>query len=280
MGFMSFRTYNEVEGEDRSQLLAQVVAQRERVDRRLASVRWVVAVMSGKGGVGKSHVAAMLATGLASRLKRGVGVLDADLRSPTMAKLLGASGPLRVTEDGVDPAVGQGGVRVVSTDMLLEDNQPLRWCEPGAERFLWRGALETGALREFLSDVVWGTLDMLLVDLPPGADAGVDLKQMVPKLTGVLVVTIPSEESHRSVARTMRSASEAGVPLLGIVENMSGYRCDECGVLRRLFEGTAGDDLSAEFGVPLLARVPFTPGAGSANRDAPVLVEALLGVLG
>ncbi len=276
---MSFRTYNEVEGDDRSQLLAQVVGQRERVHRRLASVRRVVAVMSGKGGVGKSHVAAMLATGLASHLKRGVGVLDADLRSPTVAKLLGASGPLRVTEDGVEPAVGQGGVRVVSTALLLEENQPLRWREPDADRFLWRGALEAGVLREFLSDVVWGTLNLLLVDLPPGADAGVDLKQMVPDLAGALVVTIPSEESHRSVARTMRSASEAGVSLLGIVENMSGYRCDECGVLRPLFQGTAGDDLSAEFGVPLLARVPFMPGAGPASCDTPGLVVAFWGCI-
>ena len=271
---MSFRTYNKVAGEDRSQLLAQVVAQRERVGRRLASVRRVVAVMSGKGGVGKSHIAATLAAGLASRLEQGVGVLDADLRSPTVAKLLAASGPLRVTEDGVEPATGTAGVRVVSTDLLLEESQPLRWREPATERFVWRGVLETGALREFLSDVVWGTLDLLLVDLPPGADGGVDLKQMVPNLAGALVVTIPSEESRRSVARTMCSASEAGIPLLGIVENMSSYRCDECGALRALFDGTAGADLSAEFGVPLVARVPFTPGAGPANCDTPGLVDA------
>lgn len=276
---MSFRTYHDVGGEDRSQLYAQVVAQRERVGRRLASVRRVVAVMSGKGGVGKSHLTATLAAGLASRLEQGVGVLDADLRSPTVARLLAVSGPLRVTEDGVEPAVGTAGVRVVSTDLLLEESQPLRWHEPATERFVWRGVLETGTLREFLSDVVWGTLDLLLVDLPPGADGGVDLKQMVPNLTGALVVTIPSEESRRSVARTMCSASEAGIPLLGIVENMSGYRCDECGVLRALFDGTAGNDLSEEFGVPLLARVPFMPGAGPVSCDTPDLVDAFLGCI-
>ena len=276
---MSFRTYHDVGGEDRSQLYAQVVAQRERVGRRLASVRRVVAVMSGKGGVGKSHLTATLAAGLASRLEQGVGVLDADLRSPTVARLLAVSGPLRVTEDGVEPAVGTAGVRVVSTDLLLEESQPLRWHEPATERFVWRGVLETGTLREFLSDMVWGTLDLLLVDLPPGADGGVDLKQMVPNLTGALVVTIPSEESRRSVARTMCSASEAGIPLLGIVENMSGYRCDECGALRALFDGTAGNDLSEEFGVPLLARVPFMPGAGPANCDTAGLVDAFLGCI-
>jgi len=273
---MSFRTYHDVGGEDRSQLYAQVVAQRERVGRRLASVRRVVAVLSGKGGGGKSHLTATLAAGLASRLEQGVGVLDADLRSPTVARLLGVSGPLRVTEDGVEPAIGTAGVRVVSTDLLLEESQPLRWHEPATERFVWRGVLETGTLREFLSDVVWGTLDLLLVDLPPGADGGVDLKQMVPNLTGALVVTIPSEESRRSVARTMCSASEAGIPLLGIVENMSSYRCDDCGAQRALFDGTAGNDLSEEFGVPLLARVPFTPGAKPASCDTPGLVDAFL----
>ncbi len=280
MGPVSFRSYREVEGEDRSRLLEQVTAQRERVARRLESVNHVVAVMSGKGGVGKSHVAATLAAGVASQADRRVGVLDADLRSPTVAQLLEARGPLPVTDEGVDPAVGRGGVRVVSTDLLLEEGEPLRWREPSSERFVWRGVLESGALREFLSDVVWGDLDLLMVDLPPGADGSVDLKELVPNMAGALVVTIPSEEARRSVARTMRSALEAGVPLLGIVENMSGYQCDDCGAVRPLFEGTAGADLASEFGVPLIAQVPFTPAGTDAGASAAAdLVEAFLGVL-
>ena len=282
MGPVNFRTYNEVEGDDRSRLGAQVTAQRECVARRLESVKRVVVVMSGKGGVGKSHIAATLGAGVASRPNRRVGVLDADLRSPTVAKLLEAHGPLAVTDEGVEPAVGRMGVRVVSTDLLLEESQPLRWREPPSERFVWRGVLESGALREFLSDVVWGPLDLLLVDLPPGADGSVDLKELVPNVAGAVVVTIPSEEARRSVARTMRSALEAGVPLLGIVENMSGYQCGECGAVRPLFNGTAGADLSAEFGVPLLARVPFTPtipDGPPSDGAAADLVEAFLGVL-
>jgi Mrp family chromosome partitioning ATPase len=120
---VTYRTYREIEGDDESGLMAQVIAQRARVGRRLASVDRVVAIMSGKGGVGKSHVTARLAAGAATRAK-AVGVLDADLRSPTVARLLEAKGPLAVTEDGVEPAVGRGGVRVVSTDLLLEDGQP------------------------------------------------------------------------------------------------------------------------------------------------------------
>ncbi len=277
MGPVTFRTYNQIEGEDRSQLLAQVVKQRERVGRRLESVDRVVAVLSGKGGVGKSYVAAALAREVAQR-GNGVGVLDADLRSPTVAGLLGATGPLRVTDDGVEPAITERGVRVVSTGLLLDEDQPLRWKEPAEARFVWRGTLESGALREFLSDVVWGSLGLLLVDLPPGADGGVDLMELVPNLAGALVVTIPSEESRRSVARTMRSASEAGVRLLGIVENMSGHRCDDCGVETPLFDGSAGSDLSADFGVPLLARIPFSSGSGDPATWAG-LVERFLGVL-
>ncbi len=117
-----------------------------------------------------------------------------------------------------------------------------------------------------------------MVDLPPGADGGVDLLELVPNLAGALVVTIPSEESRRSVARTMRSASEAGVRLLGIVENMSGHRCDDCGVVTPLFDGSAGSDLSADFGVPLLARIPFSSGSGDPATWAG-LVERFLGVL-
>ncbi len=280
MGSVNFRTYNEIEGEDRSQLLAQVIKQRERVGRRLESVERVVAVMSGKGGVGKSYVAAALAREVAQRPGNGVGVLDADLRSPTVAGLLGATGPLRVTDDGVEPAIAECGIRVVSTDLLLDENQPLRWKEPTEARFVWRGTLESGALREFLSDVVWGSLGLLLVDLPPGADGGTDLVELVPNLAGALVVTIPSEESRRSVARTMRSASEAGVRLLGIVENMCGHRCTDCGAVTPLFDGSAGSDLAAEFGVPLLARMPFSSPPLSADSAVRAeLVEGFLGVL-
>jgi ATP-binding protein involved in chromosome partitioning len=283
---MSFRNY-ELEGGDRSRLGAQVAAQRQRVIERLRSVRRVVTVMSGKGGVGKSHITAMLAKHLVKQVNQSVGVLDADLTSPTVARLLDAPGPLRITENGVEPAVGCGGVRVVSTDLLLEAGQPLRWREPAREHFVWRGALEAGTLREFLSDVVWGTLDLLLVDLPPGADGLDDLAALWPDAEesnqdplSAIVVTIPSAESHRSVARTMQAALEVGIRLLGVVENMSGYHCAECADQRTLFPGDAGSQLAREFGVPLLARLPFTTGELAAPGDDGFrnLADACLGV--
>ncbi|MSR06313.1 MAG: ATP-binding protein [Gemmatimonadetes bacterium] len=270
---MTHRTYNEVKGDDRSGLLSQVVSQRQRVVDRLASVRRVVAVMSGKGGVGKSYITATLAREIAAG-KRSVGVLDADLKSPTCARMLGARGPVQVTDDGVQPAIGVNGIRLFSTDLLLEDGKPLAWREPGSERFIWRGVLETGAIREFLSDVVWGPLDLLLVDLPPGGDRLADLAALVPSLAGAVAVTIPSEESERSVARSMESAREAGIKVLGVVENMSGYGCESCGHVGPLFTGNAGETLARTFGVPLLARIPFNPSAPP--KLSQPLVDAVL----
>lgn len=252
------RTYHEVGGEDRSKLLGQVVAQRARVAERLASVRHVVAVMSGKGGVGKSVVTALLAQAAAHE-GRAVGVLDADLNGPTVGALLGARGPVRVTDDAVEPARGADGIRVFSTELLLEHDAPLRWREPDGERFVWRGALETGMLREFLSDVLWGELDVLLVDLPPGSGQVTDLANLVPDLRGAVAVTLPSEESRRSVARAMAAARDAGVRFLGVIENMSGYECPACGELRPLFGGSGGAELARAFATPLLGRIAFRP---------------------
>jgi len=256
---VSFRTYHEVEGRDRSGLGEQVAGQRARVTNRLRTVARTVAVMSGKGGVGKSYIASALALGMAARLRGGVGLLDADLNSPTASRLLGARGPLRVDADGVHPAVVQPNVKVMSMDLLLDEGQPISWRQPAGERFVWRGLLETGALRELLGDVAWQSLEVLIVDLPPGGDRLSDLFELVPQLTGAIVVTIPSEESRASVERSIRTAQELGVPLLGIVENMSGYACDTCGRTRPLFDGRAGTALAEMFGIPLLGSVPFHP---------------------
>lgn len=267
------RTYSELTGEDRSALGAQVAAQRSRVASRLTAVRHTVAVMSGKGGVGKSFVTAVLATACAGAGRR-VGVLDADLHAPTAAHMLGVkSGRLRVNDDGVEPASGTGGVRVMSTDLLLPDGAPLAWHEPDHERFVWRGTLEAGMLREFLGDVAWGELDLLLVDLPPGTDRLAALAELVPALSGALVVTIPSDASLRAVRRALGSARKGGVRVLGIVENMAGYACGSCGALAPLFTGDAARVLAEAAGAPVLASIPFDPATQSA-ADGGRIAEA------
>lgn len=275
---MSFRTYHQVAGEDRSRLGEQVGRQLARVTERLRDVRRVVAIVSGKGGVGKSHVTASLAVTL-SRGGAKVGVLDADLQSPTVARMLGALGPLLVDNEGVNPAIARDDVRVISMDLLLEEGAPLRWPTRaqawGAHSHTWRGVAETGALREFLGDVCWGTLDYLLVDMPPDAHRLEDLAELAPALHGIVAVTIPSDESRRSVARALNAAREHKVRILGVVENMSGYACDECHTIRPLFSGDAGAQLSAEFDVPLLGRIPFQASLGEGLRLPEALVTAI-----
>jgi ATP-binding protein involved in chromosome partitioning len=282
------RTYAELPEADRSDLGGQVAAQRERVAARLATVGHVVAVVSGKGGVGKSLVSAGLASALA-RAGRRVGLVDADLHGPTAARMLGVRpGALVVREEEVEPARAECGVRVMSSDLLLAEGAPLAWREPGQERFVWRGALAAGMLREFLGDVAWGTLDVLLVDMPPGSERLDTLVELVPALAGAVVVTIPSEASYRAVARAVASARTEGVRLLGVIENMAGYRCFACSATGPLFEGDAGSRLASEAQATLLARIPFDPqlqsavdrgevaGAADALAPAAAALEAAL----
>jgi ATP-binding protein involved in chromosome partitioning len=208
--------------------------------------------MSGKGGVGKSFVTAHLARALA-RAGRAVGVLDADLNGPTAARLLESGrARLAIRDDSVLPATGADGVRLVSTDLLLEDGQPLAFRGPAADRFVWRGAMEAAALREFLADVAWGALDDLLIDLPPGLARFEELSDLLGSAPAILTVTIPTPESRDAVRRALRAALEREARMLGVIENM----------VNGTFAGAAGDELAAEFGIPVLARIPWHPAPG------------------
>lgn len=278
------RTYADLTAPDTSHMVEQVTAQHARVAERLAGVKACVAVMSGKGGVGKSLTTAVLAAAILRR-GLGTGLLDADLVGPSAARMSGVrpSG-LAVHEDGVRPARSPAGVRVMSMELLLEEGAPLTWKEPGSESFVWRGAQERSALREFLADVEWGELDLLLVDLPPGTQRLIDLHELLPRLDGLVVVTIPSGASEGAVARSMRLAGDREIPILGIVENMTGYACPGCGETKPLFPGEAGARLAEAHDVPLLGRVPFDPEAAalaeSGDLDALVQRTAAGRVLG
>ncbi len=236
------RTYHQLTDPDRSGLADQIGAQRRRVAEQLAGVQRILAVMSGKGGVGKSYVTAHLARSLA-RSGRAVGVLDADFNGPTIPALL------QTPPEAAAPAIGLDGVKCVSMGHFLTDGAPLSFTGPPAESFVWRGAMEAAALREFLGDVEWGRLDFLLLDLPPGMQRYLELCDILGAPPAVLTVTIPTAESRDAVRRAMRAAVERGSDLLGIVENMVGPQ----------FPGTAGDDLAREFNAPVIARIPFNP---------------------
>lgn len=267
-------------------VLGQVLAQRGRVTTRLARIRSVIAVMSGKGGVGKSALTANLAAALAMQ-GRAVGVLDADLHGASAAAMLGARGQrLVVKAEGVRPAVGVANIRVISMDLFLDDdNASVNWHHPGglaADTFVWRGTMEANALREFLSDTAWGELDYLLIDMPPGADRFETLLRLVPDLSGTLVVTIPSQVSHLIVRRAISAARQAQARLLGLVENMAGLidvSTDDSGPdaaehRRELFPAGQGEAFAAEVGIPYLGQVPFDPRlARTTDAGRPFVLE-------
>lgn len=259
-----FRTYGEVSEPGSAEVLEQVLEQQARVRARLGGVRLLAAVASGKGGVGKSAITANLAALLAARGLR-VGALDADVNGPSLARMLGASrAPLVVGEEGIVPATGAEGVRVVSMDLLLaDDHAPVRWREPGMGAFIWQSALETGALREFLADIAWGELDVLLLDLPPGTDKLARLIDLAPPGLLLLVET-PSRAARHVVAMSARQAAEAGLKRIALITNMDGYVCAHCGEPGPLFGMETDEPIE---GVERWARVPMDP-AFAARTDA------------
>jgi ATP-binding protein involved in chromosome partitioning len=260
------KRYRDIAGDGGSDVAGQVTAQQARLRQRLAGVRAVVAVVSGKGGVGKSTVTAVLAGCLAGA-GRTVGVLDTDLNGPSMAKMLGVRGRrLGVDGDAVEPPTSAQGIRVMSMDLLLpSDDAPVAWDAPTQqEAHTWRGTMEAQAIREFLADTRWGALDVLLIDLPPGSDRLATVASLLPALAGVVVVTIPSEVAQLVVRRSITAARQARTRILGLVENMAG-----------LFAGDGAERLAAEAGIPFLGRVPFDRQLALAmDRGDPLAVTA------
>jgi len=252
------KRYKDIAGDGGSNIAQQVGEQQARLQARLAEVRAVVAVVSGKGGVGKSSITANLAACWALEGRR-VGVLDADLNGPTMATMLGVRGRrLVVGADGVTPPESALGIRVMSMDLLLpSDDTPLVWEAPTqAESHTWRGAMEANALREFLADTAWGELDLLLLDLPPGAERTLQAAEWFGPQVAFVLVTIPSDLSRGVVSRSLAALRKTRNPVLGYVENMAGYWCADCGEVKPLFPAASEVELG---GLPCLGRIPFDP---------------------
>ncbi|HEX6133317.1 MAG TPA: P-loop NTPase [Longimicrobiales bacterium] len=270
------RSYAEVADVGGSDIGAQVAAQAERLTRRLAGIAHVVAVASGKGGVGKSFVTANLAAALVQRGHR-VGVVDADVNGPTTALMLGAArAPLAIADDGVRPAATAAGCTLMSMDLLLASAEaPVRWREPADAGFVWQSTLETGALREFIADTAWGELDYLLVDLPPGTDRITRLLTLVPQPAALLLVTTPSAAATAVVARSITHARHAGVHDVALVSNMDGFACATCGTANHLFGDSSGAALAERMQLPLWGTIPFDAAVGAdTDRGRPVILAA------
>jgi len=261
------RSYAEVSHETESGLLEQVLAKGARLADRLASVEAVIAVASGKGGVGKSAITANLAVALADRGAR-VGVVDADLNGPSLGRMLGLLGRRLVDgPDGIVPPKGARGVAGISTEFLLEQDAALRWKGPDSDRFVWQGLTEAGVLREFLGDIVWGDLDYLLVDIPPGTDKIGRFLDLIPQPAQLLLVTTPSEVALSVVARSAALLADAGLDSVGLVSNMSGYTPPGAQDPLPLFAGEGVGRLIETTGLELWAEIPFDPDLG-ARTDA------------
>ena len=240
----------------------------EMLRSRMTKIRHKIAVISGKGGVGKSLVTVNLAMALAIKGRNGrVGVLDADLHGPCVPKMLGLKGVrLQSGPPGIFPVLGPLNMKVVSMAFLLpSDDAPV----------IWRGPLKMGAIRQFLSDISWGTLDYLLIDLPPGTgDESLSVLQLLPEMEGVIIVTIPSEVSQDVVKKAVSFARKMGVPILGIIENMSGMVCPHCGETIEVFSKGGGERVAEEMDVEFLGSIPLDPRiSADSDEGTPFIVS-------
>ena len=213
-------------------------------------IEQVYSVMSGKGGVGKSSVTAMLAVELA-RQGQKVGILDADITGASIPKLFGLPpGGLRGGDLGILPAITPLGIRIVSSNLMLKEEDTT---------VAWRGPLIAGMIQKFWDDVLWGKLDALLVDLPPGtSDATITVMQTLP-IKGVMLVTTPQELSGMVVRKAAHLLNRLDIPILGIIENMSFFHCPGCDQEYDLFGPSHSESLAADFSTELVARLPIDP---------------------
>jgi len=217
-------------------------------------VKKIIAVVSGKGGVGKSSVTAMLAVE-ASRSGLKVGILDADITGPSIPKMFGDIAAPTAMENRIMPGLSLGGIKIISMNLLT-----------GAEdtAVIWRGPLVSSAIRQFYEDVDWGELDLLLVDLPPGtSDAQLTVMQLLP-LDAAVVITSPQELAGMIVTKAINMAVSLDVPILGIVENMSYVKCPKCGETIRLYGESKGHLLAERFETKFFGSMPIDPGLSKA----------------
>ncbi len=211
-------------------------------------VQRVVAVMSGKGGVGKSSVAALLATALRKSGQK-VGVLDADITGPSIPRMFGLK-VAGMSPMGLLPATSSTGIKVMSINLLLREK---------TEAIIWRGPMISGAIQQFWGDVLWEELDTLVIDLPPGtSDATLTVMQSIP-LNAVVLVTSPQDLAGMVVRKAASMAKDLKVPIIGLVENMSYLECPECGHEIQVFGFSHADEVAESLGVPLLGRIPLDP---------------------
>ncbi|MGA1874279.1 MAG: P-loop NTPase [bacterium] len=231
-------------GEAREEFL-----ERQALQNRLCRIKHKVLVLSGKGGVGKSTVAVNLAISLGLAGKK-VGLLDVDIHGPSIPKLLSLeNSSLMVKEEAIVPIRLSDNLKVMSIGFLLRSRD---------DAIIWRGPLKMGVIKQFLKDVDWGDLDYLIMDLPPGTgDEPLSVCQLVENADGAIVVTTPQEVALADVRKSINFCRALKLPVLGVIENMSGFVCPKCGELTEIFKSGGGERMAGEMGVPFLGRIPL-----------------------
>lgn len=233
----------------------EVISEDQRLANRLGKIKRKILVMSGKGGVGKSTVATNLAVHLMLAGQR-VGLLDVDIHGPSIPGMLHLD-EARVQGDGESLLpLDYSSLKVMSLGFLLPNND---------DAVIWRGPMKMTIIRQFLQDVAWGDLDCLVVDLPPGTgDEPLSVCQLAAPVDGVVIVTTPQQVSTSDVRRSIRFCQKLDIPVLGVVENMSGFACPSCGEVTHIFKTGGGERMATEMEVPFFGRIPLDPGIGLA----------------
>ena len=219
-----------------------------------SSIKKVIAVVSGKGGVGKSTVTSLLAVAMARQGKR-VGILDADITGPSVPTAFGVNECQGANEDGLYPALTRTGMQVMSINLLLDNP---------ADPVVWRGPVIAGAVKQFWTDVIWEDVDYLFVDMPPGTgDVPLTVFQSLP-VDGIVVVTSPQDLVSMIVSKAVKMANMMHVPVLGFVENYAYLTCPDCGKKINVFGKSGLDEVAAQMELPILARLPIDPAVAEA----------------
>ncbi|HIQ39283.1 MAG TPA: ATP-binding protein [Methanothermococcus okinawensis] len=242
-----------------------VEMQDEKIRENMSKIKYKIGVLSGKGGVGKSTVTVNLATALNSMGKK-VGILDGDIHGPNIPKMLGVEEVQPYAdENGIYPITTPEGIKVISISYFLPNRDT---------PVIWRGPKISGAVRQFLSDVVWGDLDYLLIDTPPGTgDVQLTIMQSIPDIDGVVIVTTPEEVALLDAKRSVGMAKMLNIPLLGVVENMAGFVCPYCKKVVDIFGKGGGERAAKELGIDFLGRIPLDVKAREASdRGVPMVL--------
>ena len=230
--------------------------ERQQLSRRMCRIRHKVMVLSGKGGVGKSTVAVNLAVSL-SMQGCTVGLLDVDIHGPSVPRLLGLEGhQIQSNGDAFIPVEFSKNLKVMSVGFMLRERN---------DAVIWRGPMKHNVIKQFLKDVEWGELDYLIIDLPPGTgDEPLAVCQLIEDAEGAVVVTTPQEVALLDVRKSITFCKQVNVPVIGVIENMSGFTCPKCGELTNIFKNSGAERMAQEMGVPFLGSIPIDPSVGIA----------------